>query len=160
MKTVQEILNPPDQQDDFTAWCRRDDAYQMYGAKRLSDGTYVGVIKLAYTFAICMGVTRESLLEKRYCFRELGDCLHEYSKLNRFEDEPGCWNASRPPAKEDDYAPIETAPQDGTVVRVANFTFGYCNWVRSAAAFEPGIWVELDGPRAGIPLVEVTHWKP
>lgn len=97
METVRETLNPdgPGQQDEFTAWMRGGDA-QFLGAKRLPDGTYAGVRPLLFTYAICMGVTRDLAYQKRFCYEDTTACLHAYSTLMSFNDEPEGWIARRP----------------------------------------------------------------
>lgn len=97
MESVHETLNPtgPGQQDEFTEWMRGPDA-RFVGAKRLPDGTYAGVLPLMFTYAICLGVTYEAAYQKRFCFEDTPVCLHEYSKLTSFNDEPSGWVARRP----------------------------------------------------------------
>lgn len=97
MESVQDTLNPsgPGQQDDFTAWMRSAEA-RFVGAKRLPDGTYAGVLPLLFTYAICLGVTRETYWKKRFCYEDTTVCLHEYSNLASFSDEPTGWVARRP----------------------------------------------------------------
>lgn len=156
LKTVETILCPPDQQDEFTAWMLSKEG-GFRGAKRLPDGTYAGVMKLAFTTAIAMQV-KGLLYGDRYCFDEYGDCLMAFSKLKSHLDEPVGWIASRPKPLEKDYSPISTAPLDGTVIRALNFQFGHCNWCRSAAYQSQVGWVEVDSYRAGEPI-DPTHWK-
>lgn len=100
MASVQETLNPngPGQQDDFTEWMRGADA-RFVGAKRLQDGSYVGVLPLMFTYAICMGVTYEAVFKKRFCYEDMSGCLHEYSRLSSCDDEPAGWVARRPLAQ-------------------------------------------------------------
>lgn len=94
MTSVNDILNPDDQQDEFTAWMRLDASF--VGAKRLADGTYAGVLPLLFTHAICLGVTPHVAYQKRYCYQDTPTCLHEYSNLSSFNDEPTGWVARRP----------------------------------------------------------------
>ncbi|MNL07787.1 hypothetical protein D3C87_1284780 [compost metagenome] len=160
-KSLAEILHPDDQQDEFTKWMLKENEGVYIGAKRLPDGTYAGVMRLAFTEAICLGVTHQCPAEKRYCF-EPGDfaaMLIAFDKLTSFNDEPVGWIASRPKAQEEDFQPLVTAPKDGSTIRLANFKFGHCHWCRSGI-YEKGHWVEVDSPREGQPLVEPTHWKP
>lgn len=98
MEPLSETLNPTaqGQQDDFTEWMRSKDA-AFVGAKRLSDGTYVGLKRLLFTHAICMGVTREASYTRRYCYEDLVTCLDEYRGLVSIDDVPVGWIAQRPP---------------------------------------------------------------
>jgi hypothetical protein len=100
MVPVSVTLNPagPGQQDDFTGWMRSNSA-RFVGAKRLPDGTYAGVLALMYTYAICLGVTRETAYQKRFCYTDTATCLHEYSQLSSINDEPAGWVARRPDAQ-------------------------------------------------------------
>ena len=93
-KTVNEVLNPPDAQDDFTEWMRTQACF--HGAKRLPDGTYAGVVRLMFTFAICIGVTQDRAYARRYCYDSGPDVLAEYEALTCFESEPRGWVATRP----------------------------------------------------------------
>lgn len=99
MTTVSETLNPdgPGQQDDFTKWMRSDASF--VGAKRLADGTYAGVLPLMFTHAICLGVTPLCAYQKRFCYEDTVVCLHEFSQLTSFDDEPEGWIARRPDVK-------------------------------------------------------------
>lgn len=101
METLQETLNPsgPGQQDEFTDWMRSD-AARFVGAKRLPDGSYAGVLPLLFTYAICLGVTYSAAYKKRFCFDDTPVCLHEYRKLESFDDEPEGWVARRPMLQE------------------------------------------------------------
>lgn len=100
MESVYETLNPqgPGQQDEFTKWMRSSEA-RFVGAKRLPDGTYAGVLPLMFTYAICLGVTYEAAYQKRFCYDDTPVCLHEYSQLGSFSDEPAGWVARRPLAQ-------------------------------------------------------------
>lgn len=95
-KTVDEVLNPagPGAQDEFTDWMRAEASF--IGAKRLPDGTYVGVLRLLFTNAICIGVTPVLAYRKRFCYEDTSACLHEYERLQAFDDEPEGWVARRP----------------------------------------------------------------
>ncbi|WP_417546484.1 hypothetical protein [Marinobacter sp.] len=97
MASVQETLNPqgPGQQDEFTEWMRGPEA-RFIGAKRLPDGTYAGVLPLLFTYAICLGVSYTDAYKKRFCYNDTSTCLHEYSQLASFDDEPSGWVARRP----------------------------------------------------------------
>lgn len=94
MELVSETLNPIDQQDEFTAWMRSNATF--IGAKRLPDGSYAGVLPLLFTYAICLGVTPEFSYQKRFCYEDTATCLHEFSQLSSFSDEPVGWVARRP----------------------------------------------------------------
>lgn len=156
-KTLAEVLRPPDQQDEFTAWMLTKDG-GFVGAKKLPDGTYAGVVKLAFTDGICLDITQGGFCGRRFCYDHLGDCLVAFDKIVSKHDDPIGWVASRPKPQEEEWRPIATAPQDGTYIRAANFAFGHCHYCRSAA-YRDG-WVEVDSSRDGQPLVDVTHWLP
>lgn len=97
METIAETLNPTGegQQDDFTEWMRSP-AAQFLGAKRLPDGTYVGVQRLMFTHAICIGVTPSAAYTRRYCYEDTTALLHSYANLTSFEAQPEGWVAKRP----------------------------------------------------------------
>ena len=94
MDTVQDTMNPADRQDAFTQWMRTE--ARFLAAKKLDDGTYAGILPLLFTHAICIGVTEITAYAKRYCFDDGPTCLHEWSKLSQFTDEPEGWIARRP----------------------------------------------------------------
>jgi hypothetical protein len=160
--SLADILKPVDQQDDFTAWMLNKEVNPgaYIGAKKLPDGTYAGVMKLMFTEAICLGVTRDCPAEKRYCYSpgNFADMLIAFHKLKSFDDEPAGWISARPKPFPQDCRPIETAPKDGSYIRAFNFDqFDCIQWGRTAA-FQNG-WVEVDSTRDGEPL-DPTHWLP
>ncbi len=86
------ILNPPDQQDDFT----RDLLDMGYSAaKRLPDGSYAALCRLITTNAICLGVDATGW-ERRFCYQDTAQCLHEWTALQTRADTPAGWIARRP----------------------------------------------------------------
>lgn len=154
--TLADILKPPGQQDDFTHWMLTQNLGIYIGAKKLPDGTYAGVMKLAFTDAICLGVTPTDPAQKRYCYSSFADMLVAFHKLTSYSDEPTGWISSRPKPVPYDYAPITTAPVDGTYIHALHFDqFGCIQWCRRAA-WQNG-WVEVDSIRDGEPL-NPTHW--
>jgi hypothetical protein len=96
---VKLALCPPDRQDAMTEKLLGKD-YGYTGAKRLDDGTYVVVQKLFSTAAIGF-VDSIGVMEKRYCFRDLLDCLSAWEDLKSCKDEPEGWIARRPERPED-----------------------------------------------------------
>lgn len=157
MKTLAEVLRPAEQQDEFTAWMLNKDGGAYLGAKRLPDGTYAGILQLAFTYGLCLGVDKGCPATTRYCFPELIDCLHQFDLLVSSDDQPVGWVASRPKQREKDWLPVATAPRDGTTIRMANFEFGHCHYCRYAT-YKDG-WIEVDSSRDGQPLIDPTHWK-
>jgi hypothetical protein len=94
---VKHALCPPDRQDATTEKLI-EGGYA--GAKRLDDGTYVVVQKLFSTAAIGF-VDSIGVIEKRYCFRDLLDCLSAWEDLKTRDSEPEGWIARRPERPED-----------------------------------------------------------
>lgn len=94
------VLSPDDMQDDFTRELLQED-FGFIGAKRLEDGTYVGLIRLYSTVAICIGVDRYSAYRRRYCYKDLGACLAAYKALQTGDDVPKGWIARRPEHPDD-----------------------------------------------------------
>lgn len=157
MTALKDVLCPPSTQDDLTEWLMSEEGGFIY-AKRLEDGTYAGVLQLAFTYAICTGLTRCNI-ERRYCFeRPITNCLWAFKHLKSFNDEPTGWISSRPKPLAEDLLPISTAPRDGAYIRAYKFNqFDSIQWCRTAA-YQDG-WVEVDSCRDGEPL-DPTHWKP
>lgn len=93
---LEKLLNPDGdgQQDEFTKKMRDELGY--VGAKRLSDGTYIGLQPLMFTLAICMGVNRYSAYTRRYCYESGPDCLTAYQNITSKDDVPTGWIAKRP----------------------------------------------------------------
>lgn len=103
---LDDLMNPPDRQDEFTALMRSELGF--FGAKRLDDGTYVGLTRLAFTAAICIGTDELTPAKRRYCFdrTDFTLCIDEYVKIVTGEDTPEGWIARRPkPASDDEYRP-------------------------------------------------------
>jgi len=87
-------------QDDFTKALVREGG-GFYCARRLADGTYVGIAPLAFTKALCIGITPEVMYTRRYCFADLTTALAEYRMLQSGQDIPSGWVARRPETAED-----------------------------------------------------------
>lgn len=157
--SVADILRPADCQDDFTKWLLDKEANcGLYvGAKRLPDGSYAAVLKLAFTEAICLGVKHDGL-SRRFCYDQPTDLLIAFHNLQSEHDTPTGWISSRPKPVADRCRPISTAPVDGSYVRVYHFDrFGCIKWCRTAS-YQNG-WIEVDSSRDGEPL-DPTHWMP
>lgn len=162
MQTVADILRPPDQQDEHTKWMLTTDGGYI-GAKLLADDSYAGIMNLAFTHGLCMGVDRDGSYSRRYCFQNFVDCLIEFSKLTSLENEPTGWLARRPQFLESQFNSMHSAPRDGTIIRVAGFMFGYCDWV-ALAKYEDESWV-VEKALGGIQHIgdaatcNPTHWQ-
>jgi hypothetical protein len=96
---VKRALCPPDRQDAMTEKLLGED-FRYAGAKRLDDDTYVVVQKLYSTAAIGF-VDSIGVINKRYCFSNLLDCLSAWDDLKTCNDEPEGWIARRPERPED-----------------------------------------------------------
>lgn len=94
-----KVLWPEDRQDDFTRSFKSEGS--LRGVKRLDDGNYAGVLRLAFTVAIVHGLTRGGMYTTRYCFSSLQDCLAAYEGLTSLAQEPEGWIAARPQDKQD-----------------------------------------------------------
>lgn len=103
---LDNLMNPPGQQDAFTQ--RMRDEFEFFGAKRLADGTYVGLKRLAFTTAICIGTDEYTPQKRRYCYESgnFTQCIEEFAKLTTGDDTPEGWIARRPkPPSDDEYRP-------------------------------------------------------
>lgn len=69
--------------------------------RQLEDGTYVAVMRLMFTVALCIGVGAYTAYRRRYCYEDLGTALAEYQTLQTGDDEPWGWIARRPETAED-----------------------------------------------------------
>ena len=90
---ILEILNPADRQDDFTQWLREEAGY--LGAKRLDDGTYLTVMRLLTTLALCFNCGAMTW-ERRYCFADAAQAIAEYTAATTNDYQPTGWIATRP----------------------------------------------------------------
>ncbi len=90
---LDDILNPPDRQDDVSRALVADAGYQ--GAQRLPDGSYAVLNRLLTTWSICLGVDAIGW-ERRFCYRDTAECFHQWLRLQTRADEPTGWIAKRP----------------------------------------------------------------
>ncbi|BBI61727.1 hypothetical protein [Vreelandella sulfidaeris] len=94
MEATDDFLFPEGEQDDFTRVMRNEHEY--VGARRLPDGTYIGLQRLMFTLAICVGVTETSPFKRRYCFEDAPSCITQFLLLSSPSDEITGWIATRP----------------------------------------------------------------
>lgn len=92
-EALQAILRPADRQDAFTAWLCEEAGY--VGAKRLDDGTYLAVLRLITTLALCFNCDRVGF-ERRYCFADGSQAIAEYMAATTNDYTPQGWIAKRP----------------------------------------------------------------
>lgn len=64
--------------------------------RKLEDGTYIGLCRLAFTVGLCIGITESSMFERRYCYENIGDALFEYDHMTTGKHLPIGWIARRP----------------------------------------------------------------
>lgn len=101
---IKNVLCPPDRQDDITATLLEGG---YVGAKKLEDGSYAVVQRLFSTAAIGLGVDCFGMINNRYCFKDLQDCLSAWEELKTRNDEPEGWIARRPERPEDKEAEFQ-----------------------------------------------------
>lgn len=87
-------LKTLDTQDAFTATLRTPD-YGYLCARRLPDGCYIGLQRLMFTIALCVGITEGTPFERRYCYENAGDAIHEFEFMTHQDHEPQGWVARR-----------------------------------------------------------------
>lgn len=95
MSELQDRYTPSEQQDSFTEQLLAEDGGFVL-AKKLEDGTYVGVTRLMFTLALCIGITPTTMYVKRFCFNDAAACMEEYANIKTKDDEPEGWIARRP----------------------------------------------------------------
>lgn len=95
-RPLSEVLSPDHMQDDFSRALVSSPDYGFVGAKRLDDGTYVGIKRLVTTIAICVGIDEISAYRRRYCYNDLKSCLAAYERICSGNEEPSGWIARRP----------------------------------------------------------------
>ena len=92
---IQEVLSPSCMQDSFSRMLVISKDYGYTGAKRLTDGTYVGIKRMITTLAICVNIDSMGY-ERRYCYTNVTDCLDAYQKLEARSSIPQGWVAQKP----------------------------------------------------------------
>lgn len=92
MDEFHQVLCPPERQDEFTK--KMITELGFVGAKKV-DGSYVGLMRLMFTIAICVGVTEHSPFTKRYCFEDITECLAQYKLLDDLQHEVSGYVATR-----------------------------------------------------------------
>lgn len=100
MSSIDDLLFPAGEQDDFTRRMRDELGY--VGARRLPDGTYVGLLRLMFTMAICVGVSEFTSYTRRYCFENTTVCLDQYRLMTSADDAVEGWIATRPKLAQDE----------------------------------------------------------
>jgi hypothetical protein len=93
--SLEDLLNPPDCQDEMTARIRAMGGDVYEGVKRLPDGSYAVLMRLAFTHAIALGVDVMGY-STRFCFEDRTAILHEWENLHTKHDEVKGWIARRP----------------------------------------------------------------
>lgn len=86
-KQTEDALSHPDNR--YLCW------------RRLEDGTYIALMRLMTTVALCIGVGPITPYKKRYCFRDITVALGEYNEMKTGDDVPTGWVARRPETPED-----------------------------------------------------------
>lgn len=81
-------------QDEFTR--RMVESGLFVFCRKLEDGTYIGLCRLAFTIALCIGITESAMFTRRYCYDNAGDALFEYDTMTRGDYLPTGWIARRP----------------------------------------------------------------
>lgn len=89
-----ERLNNLQEQDSFT---RRMTSKEMgfLCARKLNDGTYIGLKPLLFTIALCVGTSEDAAFERRYCYENSGDAIFEFETMPHRDHEPAGWVARR-----------------------------------------------------------------
>ena len=88
-----ERLKTLDHQDAFTRTMVEQLGFIC--ARRLPDGTYVGIKPLLFTIALCVGTTESDAYERRYCYENSSDCISEFQTMQNRDHEPTGWVARR-----------------------------------------------------------------
>lgn len=95
-ESLNEALCPAAQQDDITrkmvSW-----EGEYYAAKRLDDGTYVGMRSLLdAAYVLCMNIGTDQERWYKYNIRDARTMTLEYMKITCGEDIPKGWEGRRP----------------------------------------------------------------
>lgn len=89
------VLNPrPGRRN--RVWVERTDEemYQFLKAnmfthvRKIEDGTFVGIIRLMFTHAVCTDITFDSPYAYRWCFESLTEAEHFIDTIKEFDEVP------------------------------------------------------------------------
>jgi hypothetical protein len=75
----------PEMDDDKFRLFLIENEYQA--ARKLPDGTWAGLIRLAFTTGLCIGLT-DTGWTRRFCYENLTDALGALQDLQAWDDEP------------------------------------------------------------------------
>lgn len=70
--------------DEFQAFLEENEYTNI---RKLPDGTWAALIRLAFTIGMCTGLT-EYGLERRFCYENLAEALGALQALNAWDEEP------------------------------------------------------------------------
>lgn len=63
--------------------------------RKLEDGEYIMLVKLAYTMSVCCGVTPLSVFKYRWCFEDESEAFHFFNTCKEFDEVPAQRNSLR-----------------------------------------------------------------
>lgn len=87
-KTTPSVINPQfdgmtdKEVESFLA----DNNFIMW--RKLEDGEWIGLFRLAYTWSVCCGVERITQYKYRWCFESLEEATYMFDNCKDYDDEP------------------------------------------------------------------------
>jgi hypothetical protein len=93
-------MNNHEQRPDIEAVLKDPDNHFM-DWRRLDDGTYIALARLAFTVGLFVGVGPITPYKRRYCFDNLNDAATAFIDMETGDDVPTGWIARRPELPED-----------------------------------------------------------
>lgn len=57
-------------------------------SRKLECGTWIGIVSLAFSFAVCSGVSYTASFELRWCFKRFEDALTFFQGMTNYDDVP------------------------------------------------------------------------
>lgn len=61
---------------------------QFTNIRKLADGSWVGIYKLAYTWSVCTDITYGSQYGYRWCFKDYNEALYFVENMQDFDEIP------------------------------------------------------------------------
>lgn len=57
-------------------------------AKKLDSGDWIGIIRLAFTYAVCCGIEKDIAFKYRWCFEGVDEAIHFFENCKEFDEIP------------------------------------------------------------------------
>lgn len=77
----------PDMTDEeVEAWLKNESNFHC--VRRLPDGEWIGIISLAFSLAVCVGITKMEIMKYRWCFSDSAAARKFYETATHLKEIP------------------------------------------------------------------------